>query len=114
MPGSRDVSTYLSNPNEDKSLAQQARHTQNLKYNRTPRRHRFEFGLWLSSQRYARMRTAAVAVLRFEADGRPIWIADAHRGDGKRFVVRADEKLNAFLELEAAIRAFSTALGCSP
>jgi hypothetical protein len=30
-------------------------------------------------------------------------IADAHRGDGKRFVVRADEKLTAFLELESAI-----------
>jgi hypothetical protein len=25
--------------------------------------------------------------------GRTIWIADAHRDDGKRFVVRADEKL---------------------
>jgi hypothetical protein len=25
--------------------------------------------------------------------------ADAHRGYGKRFVVRADEKLTAFLEL---------------
>jgi hypothetical protein len=25
-----------------------------------------------------------------------IWIADAHRGDGKRFIVRADEKLSAF------------------
>jgi hypothetical protein len=36
--------------------------------------------------------------------GRTIWIADAHRGDGKRFVVRADEKLAAFLELESAIR----------
>jgi hypothetical protein len=34
---------------------------------------------------------------------RIIWVADAHRGDGKRFVVRADEKLTAFLELEAAI-----------
>jgi len=34
-----------------------------------------------------------------------IWIADAHRDDGKRFVVRADEKLTAFLELEAASRA---------
>jgi hypothetical protein len=30
-------------------------------------------------------------------------LADAHRGDGKRFVVRADERLTAFLELEAAI-----------
>ena len=33
-----------------------------------------------------------------------IWIADAHRDDGKRFIVRADEKLTAFLELEWAIR----------
>jgi hypothetical protein len=33
-----------------------------------------------------------------------IWIADAHRDDGKRFVVYADEKLTAFLELETAIR----------
>jgi hypothetical protein len=37
-----------------------------------------------------------------DRDGRTVWIADAHR-DGKRFVVRADEKLAAFLELEAAI-----------
>jgi len=27
-----------------------------------------------------------------DSEGRTIWIADAHR-DGKRFVVRADEKL---------------------
>jgi hypothetical protein len=27
-----------------------------------------------------------------------------HHGDEKRFVLRADEKLTAFLELEAAIR----------
>ena len=31
--------------------------------------------------------------------------ADAHRGDGKQFVVRAEEKLTAFLELESVIRA---------
>jgi hypothetical protein len=41
----------------------------------------------------------------FDSHGRTIWIADAHRGDGKRFVVRADEKLTAFVELESAIRA---------
>ncbi len=35
-----------------------------------------------------------------DSEGRTIWIADAHRGHGKRFVVRADEKLTAFLELE--------------
>ena len=38
-----------------------------------------------------------------DSEGRTIWIADAHRDDGKRFVVRADEKLTAFLELESAI-----------
>ena len=36
--------------------------------------------------------------------GVPIWIADAHRDNGKRLVVRADEKLTALLELQAAIR----------
>jgi hypothetical protein len=30
-----------------------------------------------------------------------IVIADAHRGDGVRFVVRAEEKLTAFVELES-------------
>jgi hypothetical protein len=29
-----------------------------------------------------------------------MWIADAHRDNGKRFVGRADEKLTVFLELE--------------
>jgi hypothetical protein len=38
-------------------------------------------------------------------DGRTIFVADAHRDDGKRFVVHADEKLSAFIELESAIRA---------
>jgi hypothetical protein len=42
-------------------------------------------------------------VSAIDSNGRTIWIADAHRGDGKRFVVRADEKLTAFIELEAAI-----------
>jgi len=35
---------------------------------------------------------------------RTIFVADAHRDDGKRF---ADEKLTAFLELESAIRAWA-------
>ena len=38
-----------------------------------------------------------------DLEGRTIWIVDAHRDDGKRFVVRADEKLTAFVELEAVI-----------
>jgi hypothetical protein len=40
-----------------------------------------------------------------DSRGRTIFIADAHRDDGKRFVVHADEKLMAFMELEPAIRA---------
>jgi hypothetical protein len=32
-----------------------------------------------------------------------IFVADAYRDDEKRFYVRADEKLTAFLELESAI-----------
>ena len=37
-----------------------------------------------------------------DSEGRTIWIVDAHRDDGKRYVVRADEKLTAFMELESA------------
>ena len=32
--------------------------------------------------------------------------ADNRRDDGKRFIVRADERLTAFLELRSAIRAW--------
>jgi hypothetical protein len=38
-------------------------------------------------------------ILRDEQSG----LLDAHRDDGQRFIVRADEKLTAFLELESAI-----------
>ena len=31
-------------------------------------------------------------VSEIEVEGRTFWIADAHRGDGRRFVMRADEK----------------------
>jgi len=33
-----------------------------------------------------------------------LFVADAHRDDGKRFVAHADEKLTAFLELERVTR----------
>jgi len=46
----------------------------------------------------------SVPMLPLDSQGRTIWIVDAHRDDGRRFVVRADEKLTAFLELESAIR----------
>ncbi len=39
-------------------------------------------------------------VATVDARGRTIFFADAHHGDGKRFIVRTDEKMTAFLELE--------------
>ncbi len=48
-------------------------------------------------------------VSAIDSNGQTIWIVDAHRDDGKRFVVHADEKLTAFLELESAIRDQSVA-----
>jgi len=47
-------------------------------------------------------------VASVDSRGRTIWIADAHRGDGQRFVVRADEELAAFVELESAVRTAKT------
>jgi hypothetical protein len=44
-------------------------------------------------------------VSALDSQGRTIWIADAHRSDGKRFIVHADEILTAFIEPESAIRA---------
>ena len=41
-----------------------------------------------------------------DSRGRAIFVVDAHR-NGQRFVVRADEKLTAFMELESAVEPFS-------
>jgi hypothetical protein len=46
-------------------------------------------------------------VSAIDSNGGTIWIADAHRDDGKRFIVRADDILTAFLELETAIHQFA-------
>jgi hypothetical protein len=46
-------------------------------------------------------------VSALDREGRTVWIVDARRFDGKRFVVRADEILTAFLELEASIASLS-------
>jgi hypothetical protein len=39
-------------------------------------------------------------VSAIDSEGRTLWIVDAHCDVGKRFVVRSDELLSAFLELE--------------
>ena len=38
-----------------------------------------------------------------DSEGRTIWIVDAYRRDGRRYVVRVDEKLTAFAKLESTI-----------
>jgi hypothetical protein len=38
-----------------------------------------------------------------DSQGRTIWIVDAHRDDSRRFIVRADEILTAFVELERQV-----------
>jgi hypothetical protein len=43
-------------------------------------------------------------VSAIDSNGRTIWIADAHRDSGKRFVVHSDQKVTAFVELESAVR----------
>jgi hypothetical protein len=62
-------------------------------HRRQPQRSQVEFGL----------------VSALDDEGRTIWIADAHR-DGKRFIVRSDEMLTAFVELERAIHNFAVSL----
>jgi hypothetical protein len=39
-----------------------------------------------------------------DREGRTTFVADAHRGDGKRFVLRTEEKLTAFVELQSAVK----------
>ena len=47
--------------------------------------------------------------LSLDSQGRTIWIVDA-LGYGKRFIVRADEILTAFVELQRAIHEFAVSL----
>ena len=48
-------------------------------------------------------------VSALDLEGRTMWIVDAH-GYGKRFIVRADEMLTAFVELQSAIHEFAVSL----
>ena len=43
-------------------------------------------------------------VSAIDSKGRTIWIVDAHRDDGKRFIIHSDEILTAFVELERQAR----------
>jgi len=66
--------------------------------------------LWLDTRAASLLCTRAAGrswgcVSALDSEGRTIWIVDAHRDHGRRFVVHADEKLTSFLEVESAIRA---------
>jgi hypothetical protein len=43
-------------------------------------------------------------VATVDSNGQTIFVADAHRDNGMRFIVTADEKLRAFLELQRVTR----------
>ena len=49
-------------------------------------------------------------VSAIDSNGRRIFVADAHRDDGMRFIVHADEILTAFLEAKRAIHQFAVSL----
>jgi hypothetical protein len=68
--------------------------------------------LLLKEKRDAGAPLSSIAKGHFKIDipaeshaGESIFVADAHRWDGERCVVRTDEKLTAFVELESAVRA---------
>jgi len=48
-------------------------------------------------------------VSALDVDRRPICVVEAH-GYGKRFIVRADKLLTAFVELHRSIHAFAVSL----
>jgi hypothetical protein len=52
-----------------------------------------------SNIKFEQRKKISLGISAVDSNGRTIWIADAHRDDGKRFVVRSDEKLTAFLAL---------------
>ncbi|PYJ93701.1 MAG: hypothetical protein DME54_00965 [Verrucomicrobia bacterium] len=68
-----------------------------------------ELVICLGAANHSRLDVGCVSAV--DSCGRTIFIADAYRDDGKRFVVRADEKLTAFLELELAICAMRSRPG---
>jgi hypothetical protein len=49
-------------------------------------------------------------VSAIDTHGRTIWIVDAHRNDGRHFIVHAEELRTAFVELQRAIHGFAVSL----
>ena len=51
----------------------------------------------------SRARWSWGCVSAIDCNGQTIWIVDAHRDEGKRFIVHVDEKLSAFVERERQV-----------
>jgi len=49
-------------------------------------------------------------VSTINSNGQTIFVADAHRDDGRRFIVHADELPTAFVALQTAIHEFAVDL----
>jgi len=62
------------------------------------------FGLEIIADNLSKAGWSLGCVSAVDSKGRTIWIANAHGDDGKRFIVRAEEKLTAFIELERVTR----------
>jgi hypothetical protein len=90
----------VKNPLRKKRQTRQASKAINLSFVRDPPAHVFRSCCQPHRKRESRHHVSGCETLH----SRLRFVADAHRGDGKRFVVHADEKLTAFVELEAAIR----------
>jgi hypothetical protein len=65
--------------------------------------------LYAGAHKISKVRWSLGWASALDLEGRTIWIADAHR-DGKRFIVRADELLTAFVELQRAIHESAVSL----
>ncbi len=65
-------------------------------------------GLGIIADNLSKAGWSCGCVTTVDPTGKQSSVTDAHRGGGKRFIVRVDEKLSAFLELESAVRAAKT------
>ena len=77
-----------------RDAASKLKFAQRLSYLRYPRRYSY-FHSYSSKSAWSLGWVSAI-----DSERRTMWIVDAHRDNGKRFVVRSDEMLTAFLELE--------------
>jgi len=65
---------------------------------------------WIIAHKFQQSRLELGSIPRTDRNGRQFWVVAAEREPAGRFIVRADEKLTAFLELQRAIHEFAVSL----